>query len=282
MTVWTLWFEKPVWEQHVPLKLHMLDNSVLNSMIPSSNCHFKSCQGFTHKCVSCKNQNSVSTQAHMGTPRCRRSSALGGHSDPAICCCNQTLKRWPDAHTHVCMVRPHVRTSKTHLQHTRAHVLPNIHMMASKQTHTYIWNHTHTHTQSSDTHFERADCQHINKYAAFTHTLSRQAQIAGSSLHAAQSTAAGTNQHNPPADRYGSLTATHTVTNTHRNLPEQSLAHTGSDMSTRAINRSISEHTLSRNSTVYTHDAVFMFTLVWKKKTNILTICLYGVTVYLW
>lgn len=47
-------------------------------------------------------------------------------------------------------------------------------------------------------------------------TLSRQAQIAGSSLHAAQSTAAGTNQHNPPADRYGSLTATHT--RSHGNL----------------------------------------------------------------
>lgn len=61
-------------------------------------------------------------------------------------------------------------------------------------------------------------------------------------MHAAQSTAAGTNQHNPPADRYGSLTATHTVTNTHRNLPEQSLAHAGSDMSTRAINRCVSEH----------------------------------------
>lgn len=38
--------------------------------------------------------------------------------------------------------------------------------------------------------------------------LGRRAQIAGSPLHAAQSAAAGTNQHNPPADRYGSLTAT--------------------------------------------------------------------------
>lgn len=38
--------------------------------------------------------------------------------------------------------------------------------------------------------------------------LGRRAQIAGSPLHAAQSAAAGTNQRNPPADRYGSLTAT--------------------------------------------------------------------------
>lgn len=61
-----------------------------------------------------------------------------------------------------------------------------------------------------------------------------QAQIAGSSLHAAQSTAAGTNQHNPPADRYGSLTATHT----RRNLPEHSSARTR----TCAINRSRNTH----------------------------------------
>ena len=38
--------------------------------------------------------------------------------------------------------------------------------------------------------------------------LGRRAQIAGSPLHEAQFAAAGTNQHNPPADRYGSLTAT--------------------------------------------------------------------------
>lgn len=47
-------------------------------------------------------------------------------------------------------------------------------------------------------------------------TLSRQAQIAGSSLHAALSDAAGTNQRHPPAHRYGSLAANlRTSTDTH-------------------------------------------------------------------
>lgn len=67
---------------------------------------------------------------------------------------------------------------------------------------------------SADTHFFKgAHCQHTRTHKhTQTHTLQlgRRAQIAGSSLHAAQSTAAGTNQHNPPADRYGSLTATQT------------------------------------------------------------------------
>lgn len=66
---------------------------------------------------------------------------------------------------------------------------------------------------SADTHFFFLKGGSLPTHThAQTHTLQlgRRAQIAGSSLHAAQSTAAGTNQHNPPADRYGSLTATQT------------------------------------------------------------------------
>lgn len=102
------------------------------------------------------------------------------------------------AHTHVCQVH-----MCTHLQYTR--VLLNIH--------------THTHTHSPDTHFKEPTAN--KPYSrhppppAHTHAHSRQAQIAGSSLHAASSTAAGINQRNPPAHRYGSLTATHSHTQTH-------------------------------------------------------------------
>lgn len=45
------------------------------------------------------NQNSECTH----TPQCR-SSTLGGHSDPAICCCNQTLEQRWHTHTHT---KPH-------------------------------------------------------------------------------------------------------------------------------------------------------------------------------
>ena len=237
----------------MPLKIYqrwtLAMKYVLKTCDPSSDCHFMSCQGFAHKSVSCKNQNSMNT--HASAPRCRKSRSLGGHSDPTICCCNQTLKRWPDKHTqtrmHACQV--HVCTQANTPSHT--------HCMGTglaKYTHVVLNTHGASHVHSPDTHFERADCQHAGEQDTHTHTHTHtntnahtrthglQAQIAGSSLHAAPSTAAGTNQHNPPADRYGSLTATHTHTHTHaharRDFSEPSQARTCSDRSILPINRS--------------------------------------------
>lgn len=148
------------------------------------------------------------------TPRAHwKRCALGGHSDSAICCCNQTLKRKKTSQVHMCALLP-----------------PSYDLPLKKK------KRGKPQKPQNTFYFE------VSTYSVHAHTHGLQAQIAGSSLHAAQSTAAGTNQHNPPADRYGSLTATHT----RRNLPEHSNARTR----TRAINRSCNAHSLKEGMCV--------------------------------
>lgn len=57
------------------------------------------------KCVSCKNpkwRENTHTDVHEHTTQVwKETHTLGGHSDPAICCCNQTPKGWQThSHTH--------------------------------------------------------------------------------------------------------------------------------------------------------------------------------------